>query len=421
MSDYSRLHDHEKFERLAALAHSGTLTKSDWSELKSHLQTCKDCGEGYDQYQILTREWMPLLAARFSNLDERELRQEIPTPNKLIARVRVTERGTFRDPAHGVLLRIPVHPLVRAAVAACFTIVVSMVSYHWDSRSQTRVKVTQTAVENASQKLAAEKNKALVELLDSKSEKVVQLQREIALRERNLTTLRGAISVLRVHTDELAVEKNSTDEQLQVLLRQREALSNQFREAEQTYQSTLAELANVRTELDSELLQTGTDASRINELSALNLDYERRLENDEQYLASDRDVRELMGARKLYIADVYDIDSHHTQRSFGRAFYTQGKSLLFYAFDLDLRPDLTNVSTFQAWGRREADPNEPLNLGVFYIDSVLNRRWALRFDDPKQLAEIDSVFVTVEPHGGSPKPTGKPFLYALLRGQANHP
>jgi hypothetical protein len=45
----------------------------------------------------------------------------------------------------------------------------------------------------------------------------------------------------------------------------------------------------------------------------------------------------------------------------------------------------------------------------------------LRFDDPKQLAEIDAVFVTIEPRGGSHKPTSKPFLYALLRKEVNHP
>ena len=55
------------------------------------------------------------------------------------------------------------------------------------------------------------------------------------------------------------------------------------------------------------------------------------------------------------------------------------------------------------------------------MDSESNRRWVLRLDDPKQLAEIDAVFVTVEPQGGSQKPTGKPFLYALLRREANHP
>jgi hypothetical protein len=38
----------------------------------------------------------------------------------------------------------------------------------------------------------------------------------------------------------------------------------------------------------------------------------------------------------------------------------------------------------------------------------------LRFEDPQILAEIDSVFVTVEPPGGSVRPTGRQFLYAYL-------
>src|SRR5580704_12805035 len=78
----------------------------------------------------------------------------------------------------------------------------------------------------------------------------------------------------------------------------------------------------------------------------------------------------------------------------------------------------------QAWGQKETPQGEtaqPVNLGILYMDNETNRRWALRCDDPQQLAEIDAVFVTVEPHGGSQKPTGKPFLYAMLRKEANHP
>jgi anti-sigma-K factor RskA len=55
------------------------------------------------------------------------------------------------------------------------------------------------------------------------------------------------------------------------------------------------------------------------------------------------------------------------------------------------------------------------------MDNEANRRWALRFDDPAKLADVDAIFVTVEPNGGSNKPTGKPFLYASLRKLANHP
>ena len=67
------------------------------------------------------------------------------------------------------------------------------------------------------------------------------------------------------------------------------------------------------------------------------------------------------------------------------------------------------------------DVSKPINLGILYIDNVSNRRWLLRVEDPKELEKIDAVFVTVEPHGGSQKPTGKPFLYAMLRQKANHP
>jgi hypothetical protein len=85
--------------------------------------------------------------------------------------------------------------------------------------------------------------------------------------------------------------------------------------------------------------------------------------------------------------------------------------------DLDRQPGIKNAA-FQVWGEKDAPQGEkahPLNLGILYMDGESNCRWVLRLDDPKQLPEIDAVFVTVEPHGGSRKPTSKPFLYALLR------
>jgi hypothetical protein len=40
-----------------------------------------------------------------------------------------------------------------------------------------------------------------------------------------------------------------------------------------------------------------------------------------------------MGARELHIVDVFDTDGKgRTKKPFGRAFYTQGKSLIFYEF-----------------------------------------------------------------------------------------
>ena len=55
------------------------------------------------------------------------------------------------------------------------------------------------------------------------------------------------------------------------------------------------------------------------------------------------------------------------------------------------------------------------------MDNAANRRWVLKFDNPKVMEQIDAVFVTVEPKGGSDKPSGKQLMYAYLRTPPNHP
>ena len=141
----------------------------------------------------------------------------------------------------------------------------------------------------------------------------------------------------------------------------------------------------------------------------------------QELLDRDRDIRELMGARDLYMADVHDVSRAGTDQTYGRVFYTKGKSLIFYAFDLDAQPGVQNASSFQAWGRRGPDKQQAFSLGIFYEDSVSKKRWVLKASDPKTLEDIDAVFVTVERNGGSHHPSGKQLLFAYLRVNPNHP
>jgi hypothetical protein len=243
--------------------------------------------------------------------------------------------------------------------------------------------------------------------------------------DREVARLRDALRAVEIRSSALSTAKAEREKDFHQVLEERDKLASQLHEAEQAYQLVQAELTTLRAEHDRVLVRSTSLESKIDELSASAREQEHRLKDDEQYLSSDRDIRELMGARKLYIADVFDVDSgSRTRKPFGRVFYTQSKSLIFYAFDLDHQPGVKSASAFQVWGQRDAESgekNHPTNLGILYMDSESNRRWVLRLDDPRQLAEIDAVFVTVEPHGGSHKPTGKPFLYALLRREANHP
>jgi hypothetical protein len=147
------------------------------------------------------------------------------------------------------------------------------------------------------------------------------------------------------------------------------------------------------------------------------------LDHDRQLLTAGRDITDLMGARNLHIIDVHDADSNGKDRKvFGRVFYTEGKSLIFYAFDLDEKRLANAKYTFEAWGERIGQPSSAKSLGVLYSDDREQKRWALRVDDPREFAEIDSVFVTLEPSDGSrEKPRGRRVLYAFLGGKANHP
>jgi len=433
LGDQQNCEDHGKFKELSALAGTGTLTPREILELNVHLENCQECREVARQYLIVTTQGIPTLAASYSERQGQCSWGEAPTRQKLFARVRADQQRSFEAnndrlvSVHPhVLRRIAVTPFAQAVLAACLVITVGLGAYGLGLRAQKSGRVTAEEIspDDRFQKLAAEK-KSVDELLAAQAKRLTRLQEESSLKEEELARLRAALRAVGDRSNELAAANNQSAGQLQALLQQRDALNAQLQDTNQSYQRVRAELISLGGEHDKTVLRTNSLEARIEELAGVNRDQERRLKDTEQYLTSDRDIRELMGARKLYIADVFDVDSgSRTRKPFGRVFYTQGKSLIFYAFDLDRQPGVVNAKTFQVWGQKETPQGEqasPTNLGILYMDNESNRRWMMRFDDPRRLAEIDAVFVTVEPRGGSQKPTSKPFLYALLRNEVNHP
>jgi hypothetical protein len=430
ISDCDGRQGHEKFKEFCALAGSGALTSSEWRELKDHFQHCEECREVFLQYLVLTTQGMPTLAVAYADRQEQGSWDDSATRKRLFARVRADQRPAFDHGDHppaavqGRPSKLTAKSFVQVGIAACLVVAVGFGAYRLGGSTKLPSAPAVLSPENSFQKLAAEKQ-AVEELLAAEASKIARLQEESSQKEQELGKLRAALRALGDHSSELVAANNQSEEQLQAVSRQRDALNAQLQDSGQAYRSVRAELASLRAERDKALLRTTSLEARIDELTAMNQEQEGRLKESAQYLTSDRDIRELMGARKLYIADVFDVDSgSRTRKPFGRVFYTQGKSLIFYAFDLDRQPGFVNASTFQVWGQKETAQGEqvrPMNLGILYMDNESNRRWVMRFDDPKQLAQIDAVFVTVEPHGGSQKPTSKPFLYALLRNEVNHP
>jgi|SRR5580698_7569432 len=155
--------------------------------------------------------------------------------------------------------------------------------------------------------------------------------------------------------------------------------------------------------------------ARITELSnklrvaSATLDVERRL------AASGRDVPALMAARQLHVIDVHGTDPNgNPSQAFGRVFLAEGKSLTFYAFDLNEDKAANGKRCFQVWAAIQRGKNSARSLGFLRLDAKSQERWVLNVENPELVKQISSVFVTVEPAGGGQQPDGEKMLYAYL-------
>jgi hypothetical protein len=430
MNENERLDDHQKFKELAALAQRGALSDHERLQLNRHLRVCDSCQQAYAEYALISAKGMPFLAAAYRQDDEGLDWDDRAVRSKLLARVRGVEQSSSPGPKASEVLRMrgPFFPRTIATrwavpIAASVLVAAALGAYRLGDHTRFVREQGQAALSVSHFRPVSET--MTTDDVAAQAAQISRLQLQLSSDQQEVARLREALHASEVRTTALSTAKTSQEEEFRRMSEQRDKLASQLHDAEQAYQIVQAELTTLRAEHDRVLLRTTSLQGEVDELTVSVSNQERRLKDDEQYLSSDRDIRELMGARKLYIADVFDVDSgSRTRKPFGRVFYTQGKSLIFYAFDLDRQPGVKTASAFQVWGQRDAESDEKnraMNLGILYMDSESNRRWVLRLDDPKQLAEIDAVFVTVEPHGGSQNPTGKPFLYALLRREANHP
>jgi hypothetical protein len=252
---------------------------------------------------------------------------------------------------------------------------------------------------------------------------------QVEQRDSVIADLRQRLEQQSAKMDQMKAAQEQSDAALHTADVGRQELIQQRTEAEQRFNGAQLSAQALQTKLDSIAEQSSQDAKRlatldakVNELTNLLHQRDAAMDQQQELLAHDRDIRELMGARDLYVAEVYDVGrTGATQKPYGRVFYTKGKSLIFYAYDLDQQTGAKNASTFQVWGRRGPDREQAFPLGIFYEDNASKKRWVLKLNDPKLLAQIDAVFVTIEPNGGSRKPSGKPLLFAYLRVDPNHP
>jgi anti-sigma factor RsiW len=435
---------HDEFIELCAVSTSGELSEHERRRLDAHLAGCAKCRQALQEFEAAVDVGVPFLAAKLSAELSADSTEQFLSPqtkseqfaslgpaassqteanDASVARSAVQRGFAFaQGNAHG---RTKVNwTYVWLPFAACIVLTVALGIFAYRMGRNRSVAVTQTISHAPDMQI-----EALEQQMSDAGHERDGLRVQLAQRDQVITDLRHEIQMQSAALDEMQsaqanLEKSiqNNEGQTQQSAQDRGALWQQLGVAH-------ASLEKTETQLDSLQRQRARDESRaesleaqVNDLHAQLRDRELAMGKQEDLLAHDRDVRELIGARDLYIAEIYNVAGDGvTQKPYGRVFYTKGKSLIFYAYDLDKEPGVRTASTFQAWGKLGPDRRQALNLGIFYEDNAAKKRWVLKFDDSKTLEQIDAVFVTVEPAGGSSKPSGSPLLFTYLKIGPNHP
>lgn len=436
---------HEYYRELCALATSGTLTDKEWVELHGHVRECADCRVALGQYREIARtgmallmsepppeenctasgSWSPEVAkkellariAQGDTLPQHQVTSSVEPPQKQVR----WWRSLFR-PAPPLVPRI-------AAAAALLLLALTLGAYRLgkvNGKQAVSLAAQSSEVQSASLQndlIAARQNRAVLE--SQLAAHSAELDR-VAAQLRSQKAEVDKWQALQAKTEQDLARQTTQNAELQAqsssAMAERDEIGRHLAQSQASLKALQDQLAALQQQRSREADTFADLQATVVDLSTRLHDSEARVKEDEHLLASDRDIRELMGARELYIADVFDVRGDgQTQKPYGRIFYTRQKSLIFYAFDLDQQPGVRDASIFQAWGRRGMHDKKPLNMGVLYLDNQSKKRWVLRFDDPQALAHIDAVFVTVEPHPGSSKPSGEQLLFASLRSAPNHP
>lgn len=414
---------HQECQRLCALSLSGDLSAAEAQWLDDHLRVCKECRGVLDDYEQLVSSVMPELAAQDH---ENQSKEDSSTWS-----IEDAERRLFAAlPAHSsppaAATQFSRRPSLwtaigRYGIAAALLAAVLALGYGLGHRS-TQTVASQKPVGPAQPSNPSGVPSPAQANGSAASDRTELLDHELASLHEQIRSLNLDISKLqeqRTQQDERLAAQSQT---LEGSSRSQDELKERLAKAESDRQALTVQLASVEADRSKEIADASALRAQLKEANGALQSRDSDIAQDQDLLKHDRDIRNLITARDLYITDVYDVaKTGKTRKPFGRIFYTREKSLIFYGYDLDQQPGLRNAATFQAWGRRGADDDHDVSLGILYQDDASQKRWVLKFKDPATLAKIDQVFVTVEPSGGSKKPSGTKFLFASLQIDPNHP
>jgi hypothetical protein len=425
---------HEHYQEICAIASIGQASGAELAELQQHMVSCSECRQRYSDFMeiqashyAVTTEYPELSASEATACIDSALLRERFFKRAESQGIVFSHGGTETLlPEPRIRLFTPkTWPILvaRAAAAMFLAGAIGLSGYYLGGRRLRTASVTQhsSAIPNTAP--ADANGQQLRSRLASLEAENLTLTTD--LESLKSSYARASSALARLHDDNTETQKQRSA--LSADLKERDEIIDKL---QKRVEESQAAVVNMRAELErAQGGQAENQASliesqiRIRDLSDQLAEKSSALEREKELLAAGRDVRELMASRNLHIVDVFDTDPKgKTRQAFGRIFLTEGKSLIFYAYDLNDPRVQSAGYHYRVWGKREGASQLAKSLGIFYSDDKAQKRWVLQYDDPKVLQEIDSVFVTLEPpNANQTQPKGDKLMYAYLRGQANHP
>jgi hypothetical protein len=425
---------HEHYEEICAIASIGQASGAELAELQQHLASCAECRQRYSDFMeiqashyAVTTEDPELSASEATACIDSTLMRERFFKRAESQGIVFSHAGTetlLPEPRIRLFTPKTWPVLVARAAAAMFLAgAVGLSGYYLGGRRIRTASVTQRSSDSPSvSRVEADRQR--------RRSRLASLEAENQSLTTELESLKSSYARASSAAARLQDDNAETKKQRSALLADLKGRDEAIDKLQKRVEESQADVASVHAELETAQGGRAEDQAtliesqlRIRDLSEQLAEKSSALEREKELLAAGRDVRELMASRNLHIVDVFDTDTKgKTSPAFGRIFLTEGKSLIFYAYDLNDPRVQSAGYHYRVWGKREGPSQRARSLGIFYSDDKSQKRWVLQYDDPKVLQEIDSVFVTLEPpNGNQTQPKGDKLMYAYLRGQANHP